>query len=230
MFVVLLGPPGAGKGTQAERLAGSLMLVHLSTGALLREAVQQVTALGRLAKVSLDRGELVADEIVSRLVAERLGVPDARRGVIFDGYPRTLAQAKDLDRALGRHDEHLTAAINLTVAIEALVGRMTSRRVCARCGSTYNTITQPPLQAEVCDRCGEALVCRSDDRPSVIRRRLEIYQAQAAPLEDYYRQRGLLIEISADRPPDLVTTAMLTTVERLAAAQVSSRERIRAIG
>jgi adenylate kinase len=175
----------------------------------LRQAVRRRSSIGLLAQAYLDRGELVPDAITGQLVAERLDAPDAQAGAVFDGYPRTVAQAQDLDRELAGRGHRLTLALNLDVPTEHLVERLSSRRVCPRCGTPYNLQTTPPRQAGRCDRCGEALIRRSDDEPTVIRHRLDVYHAQASLLEDYYRQRGLLAPIDGDTTPDAVTMAML---------------------
>jgi adenylate kinase len=212
VFIVLLGPPGAGKWTQAERLARVLHLAHIATGDLLRQAVRRRSVTGLLAQTYLDRGELVPDTVMSRLVAERLDTLGDRAGAIFDGYPRTVAQAMELDRELAGRGHRLATVISLAVPTERIVERLSSRRICPRCGTTYNLQSTPPRQAGRCDRCGEALTRRSDDEPAVIRRRLDIYRAQAGPLEDYYRQRGLLAPVCGDTTPDAVTAAMLEAI------------------
>jgi adenylate kinase len=214
MFIVLLGPPGAGKGTQAERLSEELGLQHLSTGELLREAVRQRTPLGLQAQGYLDRGELVPDEVMSDLVARRLEEPDVHGGVILDGFPRTVAQAVHLDRELDRRGLRLDAVVNLAVAPEVLVERLSNRRVCPRCGMTYNLSANPPRQPGLCDNCGERLVRRSDDEPAVVRRRLEIYQTQTRPLEDYYRRQRHLVTVNGDQPPAAVMREVLRALSR----------------
>ncbi|MCC6627688.1 MAG: adenylate kinase [Chloroflexi bacterium] len=214
MFIVLLGPPGAGKGTQAEHLVNRLDIPQISTGNLLREAVQRRTPLGLQAAAFIDRGELVPDAITGQLLAQRLDQPDARRGAIFDGYPRTIIQATALDAELARRGARVAVAVALDISGDVIVQRLSSRRVCARCGATYNAITNPPREADICDRCGDALVCRADDSPRVIRRRMDIYRAEAGPIEDYYASQGRLAIVAADQPTDRVTDALLATVRR----------------
>ena len=214
MFIVLLGPPGAGKGTQAQRLAGAFSLVRVATGDLLREAVRRRVPLGITAKGYLDRGELVPDCIIADLVVERLDDVDAQHGVIFDGYPRTVEQARWLDRELARRGQRLTRVICLDVPSEVIIRRLGSRRICPRCDAVYNLLTNPPLKDGVCDNCGERLEHRYDDRPEVIRRRLDIYHSEDGPLTEYYSQRGLLTVVCGVHAPDAVGAAVLTAIPR----------------
>ena len=192
--LVFLGPPGAGKGTQAKRLAKDLGLVHISTGDILREAVKNQTPLGRKAKEYMDRGELVPDDLIIALIEE---VMPSEGGVIFDGFPRTIAQAEALDEMLNRKGLKLDAVILFDVPDEVVVERLSGRRVCPGCGAVYHMKFNPPKKDEICDRCGTELIQREDDREEVVRNRLEVYRKQTAPLVEYYKRKGILIRLDA---------------------------------
>ncbi len=192
MRLVLLGPPGSGKGTQGERLARALQVPRISTGDILRRNVAQGTELGKEAKAYMESGRLVPDELVIAMTAERLKEPDARNGFILDGFPRTIAQAEALARLTP-----LDAVVNLFLEPEELVKRSAGRRVCPKCESVYHMVTNPPRQAGICDKCGTSLVTRPDDREDVVRTRIETYERQTAPLVQYYREKGLLREVYA---------------------------------
>ena len=194
--LVFLGPPGAGKGTQAKRLAKDIGLVHISTGDILREAVKNQTPLGRKAKEFMDKGELVPDDLIIALIEE---VMPPEGGVIFDGFPRTIAQAKALDEMLSRKGMKLDAVILFDVPDEVVVERLSGRRVCPGCGAVYHIKFNPPKEDEICDRCGTKLVQREDDREEVVRNRLEVYRKQTAPLVEYYEGKGILIRLDASR-------------------------------
>ena len=198
MRAVMLGLPGAGKGTQAERLAQALDVPHISTGAIFREAVQQGTELGRRAKEYMERGELVPDDLTVDMVRQRLEEPDCRRGFVLDGFPRNLEQARRLDEALEGLGARLDAVINLVVPEEEVVRRITHRRVCSACGATFGA-GQPTDASgrvvEVCPQCGGRLVQRADDREDVVRQRLRVYEENTRPLVDYYAARGVLVEV-----------------------------------
>lgn len=205
MIVVLLGPPGAGKGTQAEGLAAGLGLVHVASGDLFREALAAQTPLGRQAQQYMERGELVPDDLTVRMVLERMAQPDCQAGVVLDGFPRTVAQAEALDQALAAQGRQVDAVLLLAVPDEVVLERLTGRRICRDCQAPYHVLFNPPAEAGRCDRCGGPLYQRDDDREETVRRRLEVYQAQTAPLISYYRQRGLLREV--DGSGDLETVA-----------------------
>jgi len=192
MRLILLGPPGAGKGTQAEFLVERYGLAHVSPGNILREAVRAGTPLGAKAKGYMDQGLLVPDQIIIDLIRERLTAPDAQNGFLLDGFPRTIPQADALQAMLAEAGASLDAVVSLEVPEEELVRRSAGRRVCPACGATYNIYFAAPKTEGKCDHCGTALVQRDDDREATVRRRLEVYKAQTEPLVEYYRERGLL--------------------------------------
>jgi len=196
--VIFLGPPGAGKGTQARELAASSRAPHIATGDMLREAIANGTALGRQAKTYYDRGELVPDALVIGMLGERLQVPDAAHGFILDGFPRTIAQAEALNRLLKDLGQSLDAVVYFDVPETELIRRLTGRRLCRQCQTAYHMVSAPPKQAGVCDRCGGELYQRDDDSEATVRNRLEVYARQTAPLLDYYRGRGVLSSVKAD--------------------------------
>lgn len=189
---MLLGPPGAGKGTQAARLSNHLGVPRISTGDILRKHVAEGTDLGKKAQAYMDAGKLVPDELVIAMTERRIKEADARRGFILDGFPRTIAQAEALAKLVP-----LDAAINLFLEPEELIKRNTGRRVCPKCDAVYHMLTNPPRKDGICDRCGSALAIRADDREEVVRARIETYERQTAPLIKYYRDRGLLREVYA---------------------------------
>jgi len=202
MKLILLGPPGAGKGTQAAMLVERFAIPQISTGDMLRIAVREQTEMGRKAKEYMDSGGLVPDEVVVGIVRDRLQLADCKAGFILDGFPRTAPQADALTRTLSELDKNLDAVISLDVEIEALVERLTGRRTCSDCGKGYHVKFDPPLHENVCDVCSGNLIQRDDDQEATIRNRLDVYQKQTAPLEDYYQQRGLLRSVDgmADMP------------------------------
>jgi len=200
---MLLGPPGAGKGTQASILARELRVPHLSTGDLLRAAVAAETPLGREAEGHIRAGRLVPDELVLGIVRERLAEPDARDGFLLDGFPRTIAQADALDRLTP-----IDVVVYFQVPTARLIERLAGRRICPKCQSVYNVRSRPPKIADRCDRDGTELVQRPDDRPGAVATRLQVYEEQTAPLLEFYRRRGWLRSIDADGPPDAVTARL----------------------
>lgn len=195
MVIVMLGPPGAGKGTQCQLLAERLLLPHLATGNLLREAIARKTPLGNLAKPYIDRGELVPDETMVSLVRERFLEPDAKPGAILDGFPRTVEQARALNQMLFELGRKIDRVFYLRIPVEVVLDRIAGRYTCPCCGATYNLTSSPPRVAGRCDRCNGVLVQRSDDRRDVAQRRLEVYEAQTAPVVTFYREQGVLVEI-----------------------------------
>lgn len=204
MRVVLLGPPGAGKGTQAEGLKARYGVPHISTGDMLREHRQQGTELGRQAQAYMDAGELVPDGLILEMVAQRLSQPDAARGFLLDGFPRTLPQAQALQGRLEDLGLRLDRVVYFQVSDDELVERLSLRRVCPRCGRIYHLRNSPPRRESVCDLDGAALAWREDDQEAVIRNRLRVYHDQTAPLVDFYRGLELLATVDASRDPDTV--------------------------
>ena len=196
--VAFLGPPGAGKGTQARDLAQEWRVLHLATGDMLREAVAAGSPLGREAKGYMDQGALVPDDVIIRMMGERLGKADAARGFILDGFPRTIAQADALAKLLKDLGQTLDSVVYFDVSEPELLRRLTGRRVCRKCGHTYHLVSNPPKRAGVCDACGGELYQRDDDTEATVRKRLEVYHRQTAPLLDYYRQRNLLTTVTGE--------------------------------
>ncbi len=199
MNIVLLGAPGAGKGTQAELLAEHLRIPHIASGDLFREALRSDTPLGREAKAYMDRGELVPDAVTIAMVRERLAAEDSREGAILDGFPRTVEQARALDAVLAEKGQKVDLVAFIRVRPEELLKRLSGRWTCPACGSVYHTLYNPPRQPGVCDVCGAQLYQRPDDRPETQARRIEVYLAQTTPLIEFYRQRSVLVEIDGER-------------------------------
>lgn len=200
--LILLGPPGAGKGTQAERLGEELKVPHISTGDILRQAVADGTPLGLEAKKIMEAGELVSDEIMLGIIRERLAEDDAKRGYILDGYPRTLPQARSLESLMNERSEPPVVVANIEVDREELVRRISGRRSCPNCKAVFNVHAQPPKKPGVCDVCGQTLVQRADDEEATVRQRLEVYDRQTRPLLDYYGDR--VSHVDGQGPPDEV--------------------------
>ena len=213
--VVLLGPPGAGKGTQAKRIAAAFELLHISTGDLLREEVARGSGLGQQANGFMSRGELVPDELVGKMLACRLHTQPAALGCAYDGYPRTTAQAQLLDGLLAELNRRVDVVLYLNVRDEEILKRLTGRRSCPACGAVYHLVTQPPKAADVCDACGGKLVHRSDDRGDVVRERLKVYREHTAPLLTLYRDRGALREVDGSVAADAVFKGLRDAMERL---------------
>ena len=202
MNIVLLGAPGAGKGTQAARMVEEFALPHISTGDIFRKAVADGTPLGLEAKRYMDAGELVPDEVTIGIVKERLAQPDCAAGFILDGFPRTVPQADALGTALASMGRALDAVVLVDVPSSALVARLTSRRQCRACGRIYNTMGEMPAEADVCDSCGGEVYQRADDSVETVTNRLAVYEANTQPLIEYYRELGLLRTVDGDRDVD----------------------------
>jgi len=198
MNIVLLGAPGAGKGTQGQRLVEEFGFAHISTGDMLRAAVKANSELGQKAKSYMDAGQLVPDELIIDLVKERISQPDAAEGSMLDGFPRNIAQAEALDAALAEMGRELDGALLVDVAADVIVSRLSSRRTCRACGFTGSD------KHEVCPRCGGAMYQRDDDKPETIKNRLNVYESQTAPLVSYYKEQGKLWAVDGDRPVDEV--------------------------
>ena len=198
MYIILLGAPGAGKGTQAVMLAEKLNLVQVASGDLFRQALKDQTELGRKAKEYMDKGQLVPDEITISMVMERLAAPDCENGAILDGFPRNLAQAKALDKELEKQSQTIDKVVYIAVSEAELMKRLGGRWICRNCQAPYHEIDNPPKVAGICDRCGGELYQRDDDNEETIKKRLKVYFKETSPLIDYYRQCGKLLEIDGE--------------------------------
>jgi adenylate kinase len=212
-FIVMLGPPGAGKGTQAKLLAEELGVPHVSSGDLFRDHLGRKTELGLLAKEYMDRGDLVPDDVTVGMVVERIDRSDCRDGVILDGFPRTLSQAAALDSALAERGQGVTVVPLIQVADEEIVKRLTARRVCRNCGAVYNLVFNPPSVEGVCDACGGELYQRDDDNPETVRNRLFTYYKETSPLIGYYFAKSLLAEIDGELAIGAVQADLRAVVE-----------------
>jgi len=202
--LIFLGAPGAGKGTQAREVSKEFAMPQISTGDILREAVKKQTPLGLAAKVKMEAGELVPDEVVCGIVEERIGEADCAKGFILDGFPRTLGQAQFVDRMLEAKGRGSPLVVNIRVDQEVLMKRLTGRRTCAVCGEIYNVYYDPPKQEGVCDKDGGKLLHRADDNEETIRQRLVAYENQTSPLIEYYRQKNLLHDVDGNREPEVI--------------------------
>jgi adenylate kinase len=214
--LVMLGPPGAGKGTQAKLVAKTFGVPHLSTGDMFRDAISRGTEIGRLAKPIMDHGALVPDDIVLKMVEERLRQPDSSGGFILDGFPRTLPQAEKLDRVLDRLGFGKPIVVDIQVEPEKLVHRLSGRRTCSIGGEIYNMHDLPPKAAEICEKDGGKLVQRADDRPEIVRERLVAYELQTKPVSDYYRRKGVLGVVDGSASMDKVSCAITKFLEGVA--------------
>ncbi|HYK03595.1 MAG TPA: adenylate kinase [Thermoanaerobaculia bacterium] len=203
MKIIFIGPPGSGKGTQAKRLASRFAIPHISTGDMLREAVAEGTELGRQAAPIMSSGGLVSDDLMIGIINERLAKPDAGRGFILDGFPRTIVQAEKLDTIVGNGTEPLRV-LQLLVPDDAIVRRITMRRTCVQCGAIYHLENNPPANGSVCDRCGAEVIARADDTEEAVRKRLESFHRQTMPVATYYKSKNILREVDGIGPVDEV--------------------------
>ncbi len=217
MRLILLGPPGAGKGTQAVRIAERHHIPHISTGDILRANVREGTELGTEAKGYMDAGDLVPDDLIIAMVGERIALPDAAEGFLFDGFPRTVPQAEALGQLLAERDEPLDAVLRLAVDEREIVTRITGRRTCSGCGRIFHVRYDPPTADNVCDDCNGPLVQRDDDTEDVVLNRLAVYRRSTEPLEDFYWQRGLLRDVEAAGSPDEVAEHAFAILDELSA-------------
>lgn len=210
MKIIMLGAPGAGKGTQAKQIADKYSIPHISTGDIFRANIKNGTELGKKAKQYMDQGALVPDELTCDLVMDRIQQDDCKNGFVLDGFPRTIPQAEALDAALGKINEKMDYAIDVDVPDENIVNRMSGRRACLNCGATYHLISIPPKVEGICDRCGSKIVLREDDKPETVQKRLKVYHEQTQPLIDYYENQGILKSVDGTQPMDEVFKAIVT--------------------
>lgn len=206
MNIVLMGPPGAGKGTQAEVMARNLFVPHISTGDIFRANIKAGTELGQLANQYISKGDLVPDEVTMAMIRDRLAEDDCAEGFILDGLPRTIGQADALAAVLADQGKSLDKVVNIDVPIEKLIARLSGRRVCRNCSQTYHLLNNPPMEEGICDECGGELYQRADDSEETIKNRLDVYVAQSSPLIEYYEAKGLLLSIDGDQSINNVLT------------------------
>jgi len=209
MKIVMLGAPGAGKGTQAKKIADKYQVPHISTGDIFRANIKNGTELGMKAKTYMDQGLLVPDELVVDLVVDRLAQEDCVNGCVLDGFPRTIPQAECLDAALAAKGEAIDYAIDVDVPDENIINRMSGRRACVACGATYHIVHIPTKVEGVCDRCGESLILRDDDKPETVKKRLDVYHAQTQPLIDYYTSKNVLKTVDGTQDMEAVFQAIV---------------------
>lgn len=204
MKIIMLGAPGAGKGTQAKMIAKAYQIPHISTGDIFRANMKEQTPLGVEAKSYIDKGQLVPDELTINMLLDRIEKEDCMNGYILDGFPRTIPQAVSLEEALEKKNETITCAINVDVPDEKIIARMSGRRACLSCGATYHISYVPPKKEGICDVCGKELILRDDDKPETVKARLDVYHKQTQPLIDFYGERNLLLTVDGNRDVEVV--------------------------
>jgi len=213
MYIIMLGAPGAGKGTQADILSQEMNLPHIASGDLFRQALEKRTGIGLLAKSYMDKGELVPDEITTKMILDRIDQPDCASGCLFDGFPRTLQQAKALDKALKEQGRTIDKAIYIEVPDEELVRRLSGRWLCRACQTPYHITNLPPKTPGKCDRCGGELYQRPDDREETVKERLNVFLAQTVPILDYYEKQGKLIRVNGNREMQGVARGIISAIK-----------------
>lgn len=204
MKIIMLGAPGAGKGTQAKQIADKYTIPHISTGDIFRANIKNNTELGKKAKEYMDQGLLVPDELTCDLVMDRIKEDDCKNGFVLDGFPRTIPQAEALDKALSAIGEAMDYAVDVDVPDENIVNRMSGRRACVECGATYHIVAIPPKTEGICDKCGSKLILRDDDKPETVQKRLDVYHEQTQPLIDYYKKQGILKSVDGTQEMEKV--------------------------
>ncbi|MEG1143934.1 MAG: adenylate kinase [Clostridium sp.] len=212
MKIIMLGAPGAGKGTQAKKIAEKYQIPHISTGDIFRANIKKGTELGMKAKAFMDQGLLVPDEVTIGMLLDRIHMADCENGYVLDGFPRTIPQAESLTKALSEIGEKIDYAIDVDVPDENIINRMSGRRACPTCGATYHTLFAPPKKAGICDVCGSTLVLRDDDKPETVQKRLSVYHEQTQPLIAYYKKAGVLVSVDGTQAMDAVFQSILDTL------------------
>jgi len=213
MKIIMLGAPGAGKGTQAKKIAEKYQIPHISTGDIFRANIKGGTELGMKAKTYMDQGMLVPDEITIGMLMDRIHEADCENGYVLDGFPRTIPQAESLTKALAEMGEAVDYAVNVDVPDENIISRMSGRRACLSCGATYHVVFNPPKQEGICDTCGQELVLRADDQPETVKKRLDVYHQQTQPLIDYYKKAGVLAEVDGTQAMEDVFQSIVKVLQ-----------------